>query len=387
MRKTLNLYRKQYDFIIDESPYTGFIAGIGSGKTYAGAIKSSYHAKGNTFGMVVAPTYGMLRDSTLRTFMELMDDVIVKFNKNEMLITLRNGAEIMFRSADNPEHLRGSNLNWAWIDEGGLCKDGTWEIVIGRLRADGLQGKLFVTTTPKGKRNWVYKTIAQMKVYRATTLDNPFVSLDWKQSLLDNYTGKFLRQEVFGDFVEFEGLVYDLFDQSVHVLERPLNEFIEFGLAIDEGYTNPACILKIYSDRDGGYHVEDEYYKTGKLPSEIVKIAKDWAGYSKCDIIVDASASGLIAELKNEGLNAKKREGRVFDGIQTIQEYLKIQKNKKPRLTISPKCVNLISEFESYAWKEGKDEPIKEFDHALDPLRYFITYPKKKLIAKQKKYA
>jgi hypothetical protein len=32
--------------------------------------------------------------------------------------------------------------------------------------------------------------------------------------------------------------------------------------------------------------------------------------------------------------------------------------------------VNTINEFESYIWKPGKDEPVKENDHALDALRY-----------------
>jgi hypothetical protein len=32
--------------------------------------------------------------------------------------------------------------------------------------------------------------------------------------------------------------------------------------------------------------------------------------------------------------------------------------------------VNTINEFESYVWKDGKDEPQKENDHAMDAIRY-----------------
>ena len=43
-------------------------------------------------------------------------------------------------------------------------------------------------------------------------------------------------------------------------------------------------------------------------------------------------------------------------------------------MTVDPSCVNTINEFESYVWKEGKDEPVKEWDHAMDATRYFAHW-------------
>ena len=60
----------------------------------------------------------------------------------------------------------------------------------------------------------------------------------------------------------------------------------------------------------------------------------------------------------------------MLDGITKVQDYLKIQGDGKPRLTVDPSCVNTINEFESYVWKENKDEPVKDNDHAMDALRY-----------------
>ena len=37
---------------------------------------------------------------------------------------------------------------------------------------------------------------------------------------------------------------------------------------------------------------------------------------------------------------------------------------------MDPACENLINEFESYIWRDEKDVPVKEHDHALDALRY-----------------
>jgi phage terminase large subunit len=47
-------------------------------------------------------------------------------------------------------------------------------------------------------------------------------------------------------------------------------------------------------------------------------------------------------------------------------------------LKIRKECKNLIEEFHTYAWSEnktilGKDEPIKQHDHCIDALRYFVA--------------
>ena len=44
---------------------------------------------------------------------------------------------------------------------------------------------------------------------------------------------------------------------------------------------------------------------------------------------------------------------------------------------IASKCMNTIREIENYRWKQnkegvGRDEPIKENDHAVDGIRYPI---------------
>jgi len=47
-------------------------------------------------------------------------------------------------------------------------------------------------------------------------------------------------------------------------------------------------------------------------------------------------------------------------------------RGKSGRLRISPECRNLISEAETYCYKEESDKPIKEHDHCVDAIRYLI---------------
>lgn len=374
MERTIELYPTQYDFVTCQDRLTGFIAGIGAGKTFAGVVKALVaHGQTHGLGLVVAPTYPMLRDATLRTFLEVAHDVVVDFHKGEMRAELRGGGEVLFRSADNPDRLRGPNLHWAWIDEAALCPKMTWEIVIGRLRAGGKAGPCWVTTTPRG-RNWLYERAQEMKIFRATVWDNPFLAPEFVQSVEQAYTGKFARQELYGEFVSFEGLVYDEFDRSIHVMERSAKEFQRFIMGIDEGYTNPAVILVIGLDSDDRAHVMQEFYQRRVLQDafveEAARLAKQY-GVEAC--YVDPSAASLIAALRRAGVPARAAENAVMDGIQRVKARLVVQGDGRPRLTVAPSCVNTISEFEMYVWKEDHDEPVKQNDHAMDALRYALA--------------
>jgi PBSX family phage terminase large subunit len=371
MQKRIELSPVQYDFLTCESRFSAFIGGIGSGKTFSGCVKDLASSKPGTLGLVVAPTYPMLRDATLRTFMDIAGDALQSFNKSDMVAKIRGGGEILFRSADNPDRLRGPNIDWAHMDEGAMCPPGTWEVVIGRLRAHGLAGSCWVTGTPNG-RNWLYNRREQFTMFHARTKDNPYLAAEFIRSLEESYSGEFARQELDGEFISLEGLVYPMFKAAIHVQARQATEFQQWALAMDEGYTNPAVILLVGIDGDGRWHICREYYERGKLQKDVVATALLWGRTERTatTIAVDAAAAGLIADLRDAGLNAKAAKGRVLDGIGKVQARLKVQGDGKPRLTVDPSCVNVINEFESYVWKPEKDEPVKEHDHSLDALRY-----------------
>lgn len=375
-KREIELYGTQYAFVTCTERFTAFIAGIGSGKTFSGAVKAVSLAKPGTLGLVVAPTYPMLRDATVRAYQELLGDAMT-LTKGEMLGTLANGAEIMFRSADQPDRLRGPNIHWAHIDEGALCPPQTWEIIIGRLRAGGGAGPCFITSTPKG-RNWLYEHAGEMRVFRAHTRDNPYISREFVESLEMSYTGKFAEQELGGEFVGFEGLVYEDFTRETHVIERngPWKRII---VGADEGYTNPTVLLLIAEDNDGRAHVLEEFYQRRMLQGEVVAAARVLFLTHKTETIqVDPSAAGLIAEMRAVGLPANAANNTVRDGIQAVKSRLARAGDGRPRLTFAPACANTIAEFESYAWKETggdmRDDPEKVNDHAMDALRYGVMY-------------
>jgi predicted phage terminase large subunit-like protein len=203
---TLRLSRTQHAFVADGHPFAALIAGRGAGKTYAGAVKAAVQEFGRPgLGLVVAPTYPMLRDATWRTALEAWAPLLAEVNRSEMRIALRGGHEVLFRSADDPARLRGPSARWLWIDEAAQCAEQTWPIALGVLRQGGAMGRAWVTTTPLGL-NWVYDVFVtraddSTALFQTTTASNPFVDPAFVAALRAQYPSEFARQELGGEFV------------------------------------------------------------------------------------------------------------------------------------------------------------------------------------------
>ncbi len=78
----------------------------------------------------------MLQDSTQRTFLKCsIGNRLPMISKQENRILLRaTKSEIIFRTLDNPERLRGPNLAWFALDELTYAQEDSWTRLLGRLR-------------------------------------------------------------------------------------------------------------------------------------------------------------------------------------------------------------------------------------------------------------
>jgi predicted phage terminase large subunit-like protein len=214
-RLDVRVHAIQGDFVADDHHYAMLLGGIGSGKTTAGAIKALRHVTPGSLGLVIAPTFRMLRDATWRTALEVWRSVGLAeqvLRGDELRVGFANGAEALFRSAEDPERLRGPNAAWCWIDEGALCHPDTWPISIGRLRQHGVAGPCWVTTTPKPRNpsgpgeNWTRRVFVTDKtdetaLYRVRTAENPFLPAAYVGSLRSQYTARLSRQELDAEYV------------------------------------------------------------------------------------------------------------------------------------------------------------------------------------------
>src|SRR5262249_25926116 len=197
--------------------FRAFCGGIGSGKSWAGAYDLIRRAKAGRLYMVCAPTYSMLADATFRSFVALAEELGVVTEADVKrsappAIQLRTGAEILFRSADEPDRLRGPNLSGVWMDEASLMSHDAFTILIGRLREGGEQGWLTATFTPKGRQQWTYETFASGRpdtaLFRCRTSDNPFLPPGFHDTVRQQYTSTLAAQELEGEFIDAGGTMF-----------------------------------------------------------------------------------------------------------------------------------------------------------------------------------
>jgi len=304
-----------------------------------------------------------------------------------------SGARIWVGGMDKAGNVLSAEYDIVYFNQ---AEEGTiddWETLT--TRATGRAGNLKWSMTcgdcnPRGSHHWILERAKnrKLKLLHSKHKDNPSLfdaagnaTEQGKASLatLSNLTGTRRLRLFEGKWTTPEGLVYDGYNADTHVVHRDPSEFQYWVMGADEGYTNPAVLLLIGIDGDNRLHIAQEFYQSGVLQSAVVEQAVEMdksarkfnrIGRGIAVAAVDSSAAGLIADLRNAGIPAEPHHGRVLDGIAIVQSLLVIRGDNRPGLTIEPDCINTQNEFESYIWKPGKDEVVKENDHSMDAIRY-----------------
>jgi PBSX family phage terminase large subunit len=373
-----------------------FNGGRGSGKTTSGAIQSIIEAteQPGERGLIVAPTYPMLRDATMAEFFKwLPRHMIAKWNKSEKNLILKNGSEITFRSADNPDSLRGANRAWLWFDEPrNIRTREAFDIAYAQLREG--DKRAWLTTTPSGIFHWIYELFVVNPIPDSTyvtvkTSENPFLPEDYEQSLRAQYTGQFAAQELDAAFVSFEGLIYDNFSITDNVTtDADYNPNLDVYWGVDDGYAHgggkgtagfhPRAIILCQVQEDGSLYVFDEYYRTLQLPEATINELIERPYHLPQLAKVDSSAAELRRRLHEAGIMSGGATHRVVDGIKVVRRFI-CDGNGVRLLKIHPRCKNLIRELQTYRYDDkgnrveaGEPKPLKMDDHLCDALRYII---------------
>jgi PBSX family phage terminase large subunit len=339
-------------------------------------------------GAIIRKTQKSLYGSVLQTWDRVTKDapVVTYGGEKPEKYLYNNGSVIWVGGMDNSDKILSSERDFFYVNQAEELTLDDWEKLTTRTTGRGAimpYTMTFGDCNPGGSKHWIRERAqgGKLKLIHTTHKDNPTIyNLDGTltehgQRAMDTLTGLsgVRRKRLYeGIWATSEGAVYDMFDASIHVKVRDEADFKQWGLAMDAGYTHPAVILLIGIDDDWRWHIAREFYERGKLQEDVVRVAKDWFMEKGCEMIaVDEAAAGLIADLRNNGIPAQGGKGKVFGGITSVQDRLKVQGDGFPRLSVDPSCINTINEFESYVWKPEKDEPVKENDHAMDAIRYF----------------
>lgn len=335
----------------------------------------------------IAPTYQQARDIAWDTLKRELAPITSNINESrlELKTNTRAGEEsiLVLRGWEAIETLRGQHFDFIVIDEVASMRNfwSAWYEVIRPTLLD-TKGEVMFISTPKGFNHFydLYNMEAKdtdFKSFHYTTYDNPHIPAEEIEKMKVEQTEDQFAQESLADFRKTEGLVYKEFDRAQHLFDDESGpvKVVEYIAGIDFGFNHPCAVIHVKRDHDGVYWVVDEWVRTQRTE---VQIAEYVASCQFNRIYPDPENPSAIQVLNDRGLpvmEVVKGRGSVQTGINKVRELF-----KQNRLRIHKKCRSLIQELEMYSYKDGNDEsdfisenPIKQFDDALDSLRYAIT--------------
>ena len=383
------LSQKQIDYLRESHASFNIASGaVSSGKTFAQILRwytHIYDVPNGSLLMMSGKTSESLYDNVVRDLVALNPYDIIVQRQPLRIRVISKGIEIACADAHNERswgRIQGKTV-FGWLaDEVTQYPYNFVKMAQSRCRGGGEVWPKFWTCNPDQpehyiKREYIENDNLDVKNWHFTLDDNPILSEEYKNELKSSYSGVFYDRYILGKWVLAEGMVYDEFDPSIHIVKPcSLPESWERIRGIDFGYTNPFVCLWGAVDYDGRLYIYDEHYQSRALMKTHAAAIKA-RGNNDCLTVADHDAQDN-AELREEGISTKNAKKDVIIGLQKVKARMKVQQDGYPRLFITSNCKNLIREMGLYRWNEArntgneKEEPMKENDHAMDALRYMV---------------
>ena len=375
-------------------PYSGKSAlicdgAVRSGKTSIMSLSYILWAMGNfsnqNFGIcgktVISAERNVIRP--LMGIKYLRDNFSMRFANH--ILTVSRGCKTntfyIFGGKDESSYMliQGVTLAGVFLDEVALMPESFVDQALARCSVEG--SKYWFNCNPEGPMHWFYREwILQPENHNAMHIhflldDNPSLSDEKKQEYYSNYTGVFYKRYILGMWVVAEGLVYQMFSEEKNVV-KDVPASGRYWISVDYGIDHPFsaglwCLSGGIATRVAEYYYDpNDGHKPRRTDEQHYEAVKKLAANHYIQrIVVDPSASSFIelAEQRRE-FAIDKAANKVIPGISYTSTLL-----NQGKIKIHESCADCIREFKMYSWdsKQPEDAVIKEFDHAMDDMRYF----------------
>lgn len=409
---------KEYDGIIADGS-------IRSGKTVCMSLAyvmwAMFSFNGQNFGMC-GKTIGSFRRNVL-FWLKIMlrcRGYHVKDHRSDnlVIVTKHNVSNYFYifggKDESSQDLIQGITLAGVFFDEVALMPESFVNQATGRCSVTG--SKYWFNCNPDGPYHW-FKThwidrstgyLGKQKVeglrkqqtelelknilyVHFTMDDNLSLSDEIKKRYFSMYTGVFFKRYILGLWAMAEGIIYDMFLKEKHMIDTQelaraykQNTGRDFWtneqyVSCDYGTQNPTVFLLWTKANNQKWYCRKEYYYSGrekgvqKTDEQFSKDLKEWLGKEEIRyILLDPSAASFKAQLKKDGFQVKKAKNEVLDGIRLVATLL-----NQNAIFFDCSCIHSEQEFASYIWDEkaadrGEDKPVKEHDHCMDAIRYFV---------------
>lgn len=276
--------------------------------------------------------------------------------------------------------IQGITLAGILLDEVALMPESFVNQATARCSVEG--AKLWFNCNPEGPSHWFYTkwvleaSRRKMLHLHFTMDDNLSLSASVKARYESLYSGVFYDRFIRGLWVVAEGLIYTMFNKDFHVVPSVLRPYEKYVMSCDYGTINPTSI-GLWGKAGGKWYRMREYYydsrKEGRQRTDeehYTELERLADGLHVSAIIVDPSAASFIEVIRrHDRYRVEKASNSVLDGIRNVATRL-----QSGDIFFCDCCTDCIREFGMYRWDEKAqmDRPIKENDHSMDDVRYFV---------------
>lgn len=313
---------------------------------------------------IVRKTFPTLRATVMRDFFEVMKLLDVydrsNHNKTENIYTFPNGSIVEFFSTDDEQKLRGRKRDICWANEANeLLYDDFIQL---NMRTSN---KIVVDYNPSDADSWIYELNVLDSVFiKSTYKDNPFL----EKSIIKQI-------EALKETDEALYTIYGLGERSMgrkniysnwSFVDNKPEYFKDYIYGLDFGYNHPTALIKVYFYEDEMF-IETLIYESYLTTSELIEKMKMLEVDTINEIMCDYSRPEIIKELRDNLFNTKNANKSVKDGINNVKQF---------KIICSETDEDIKKEYRNYMWKKSGDkildEPVKNYDDAMDAIRYAI---------------
>lgn len=325
------------------------------------------------------------------------------------------GSTICIGGMDKPSKVMSSEYDVIYVQEAVELSVDDWEALTTRLRNWKLSfQQLIADTNPDKPTHWL-KNRSDLRIFESRHEENPELFDDDGEltdrgrayiGKLDRLTGVRKLRLRDGLWVASEGIIYDEFDPSVHLVDRfEIPDSWVRWWAVDFGYTHPFVLQRWAEDGDGRLYLYAENFHTRKLVEDHARdvlrvvcpgapegaepgVHGTWKEPKPRAIVCDHQASDRATLERHLGLSTIPAYKAVTTGIQAVQGRLRAESDGKPRLFVLRDSVWQVDEelrehnlptcsgdeFSSYVWADtAKEQPVKAYDDGMDAMRYIVA--------------
>ena len=388
------MINSKYLVLDNDSRYFIVTGGRGSGKSFS--INTLLCLMTAQPGHVILFTRYTLRSASISIIPEFLEKIELlgmqsqfKVTKDE-IINIASGSRILFRGIKTSSGNQVASLKslqgvttWVLDEAEELVDEKTFDTIDLSVRQKGVDNRVIMIMNPTTKEHFIYQRFFEGKGVQEGTNgrkgDTTYVHttyLDNSENLAESFLNqikeirerrpKKYKHQILGGWLDkAEGVIFENWSigEFKHVGKSVFGQ--DYGFSVD-----PTTLVETNVDTNNKrIYLKLHYYKPNLTTSQIVELNRRFAGDGL--IVGDSAEPRLITEMQAHPnslniLPAVKGQGSVTHGITLMQDY---------DLIVDPDSTELIKELNNYSWMEKKSStPIDDYNHAIDAIRYAVTY-------------